>query len=36
MNTAARMATVAAGMVGKRLMYSKLIADNRLSSGARS
>ena len=35
-DTAAQMATVAAGMVGKRLMYSQLITDNGLSSGARS
>lgn len=36
MNTAAQMAAVAAGLVGKRLMYKNLIADNGLSSGARS
>ena len=36
MNTAAQMATVAAGMVGKRLMYSQLVANNGLASGARS
>ena len=36
MNTAAQMAAVAGGLIGKRLMYSKLIADNGLSSGARS
>ena len=36
MDTAAQMAAVAAGMVGKRLMYKNLIADNGLSSGARS
>ena len=35
-NTAAQMAAVAAGLVGKRLMYKQLIADNSLSSGARS
>ena len=29
------MAAVAAGMVGKRLMYRDLIADNGLASGAR-
>ena len=27
---------VAAGLVGKRLMYRDLVADNGLSSGARS
>ena len=36
MNTAAQMAAVAAGLIGKRLMYKSLIADNGLSSGARS
>ena len=35
-DTAAQMATVAAGMLSKRLMYSQLIADNGLSSGAGS
>ena len=35
-NTAAQMAAVAAGLVGKRLMYKQLTADNGLSSGARS
>ena len=34
--TAAQMAAVAAGLVGKRLMYKQLTADNGLSSGARS
>ena len=36
MNTAAQMAAVAGGLIGKRLMYSQLIADNGLPSGARS
>ena len=36
MDTAAQMTTVAAGLVGRRLMYSQLIADNGLNSGARS
>ena len=36
MNTAAQMAAVAGGLIGKRLMYRHLIADNGLSSGARS
>ena len=36
MNTAAQMAAVAAALIGKRLMYRELIADNGLSSGARS
>ena len=35
MNTAAQMAAVAAGLIGKRLMYRELIADNGLPSGAR-
>ena len=35
-DTIAQMASVVAGMVGKRLMYRDLIADNGLSSGARS
>ena len=35
-DTLAQMAAVAAGLVGRRLMYSQLIADNGLSSGARS
>ena len=30
------MCHVAAGLVGKRLMYRQLIADNGLPSGARS
>ena len=36
MNTAAQMAAVAAALIGKRLMYRELIADNGLPSGARS
>ena len=36
MDTAAQMTEVAAGLVGKRLMYRELIAPNGLSSGARS
>ena len=36
MDTAAQMAAVAGGLIGKRLMYRSLIADNGLSSGARS
>ena len=36
MNTAAQMAAVAGGLIGKRLMYRQLIADNGLPSGARS
>ena len=35
-DTAAQMAAVAAGLVGRRLMYRDLTADNGLSSGARS
>ncbi len=35
-DTLAQMTTVAAGLVGKRLMYSALTADNGLPSGARS
>ena len=35
-DTIKQMADVAARMVGKRLMYSDLIVDNGLSSGARS
>ena len=34
-DTLAQMVVVAAGMVGKRLMYRDLIADNGLPSGAR-
>jgi len=34
-DTLDQMASVVAGMVGKRLMYRDLIADNGLSSGAR-
>ena len=30
------MRNVVAGLIGRRLMYSNLIADNGLSSGARS
>ena len=36
LDTAAQMAVVTAGLIGKRLMYRDLIADNGLSSGARS
>ncbi len=35
-DTMDQMGSVAAGMVGKRLMYRDLIADNGLDSGARS
>ena len=35
-DTLAQMATVAAGLVGRRLMYRDLIAPNGLPSGARS
>lgn len=35
-DTLDQMASVVAGMVGKRLMYRDLIADNGLDSGARS
>lgn len=35
-DTLAQMATLAAGMAGKRLTYAALIADNGLASGARS
>ena len=35
-DTLAQMVVVAAGLVGKRLMYRDLVADNGLSSGARS
>ena len=35
-DTLAQMATVVAGLIGKRLMYRKLIEDNGLPSGARS
>ena len=35
-DTAAQMAAVTAGLVGRRLMYRDLTADNGLSSGARS
>ena len=30
------MVVVAVGLIGKRLMYRELVADNGLSSGARS
>ena len=36
LDIADQMATVAAGLVGKRLLYRQLIADNGLDSGARS
>lgn len=35
-NTVDQMAALAKGMVGKRLTYAALIADNGLDSGARS
>ena len=35
-DTVKQMQSVVAGMVGKRLMYRDLIADNGLESGARS
>ena len=35
-DTIAQMVAVAAGLIGKRLMYRQLIADNGLPSGARS
>ena len=34
-DTVDQMAAVATGLVGKRLMYRDLIADNGLASGAR-
>ena len=34
-DTLAQMTTVAAGLVGRRLMYRNLIAPNGLPSGAR-
>ena len=34
-DTLAQMASLAAGMAGKRLTYAALIADNGLPSGAR-
>ena len=34
-NTLAQMTAMAAGLMGRRLMYRQLIADNGLSSGAR-
>lgn len=36
LDTVDQMATVAVGLVGKRLMYRQPIADNGLDSGARS
>ncbi|MCY3658472.1 MAG: hypothetical protein OXG36_05540 [Caldilineaceae bacterium] len=36
LDTVDQMATVAVGLVGKRLMYRQLIADSGLDSGARS
>ena len=35
-NTLAQMVMIAAGLIGRRLMYADLIADNGLDSGARS
>ena len=35
LGTLAQMTALVAGLVGKRLMYTDLIADNGLSSGAR-
>ena len=35
-DTIAIMSHVAAGLIGKRLMYRHLIADNGLDSGARA
>jgi len=35
-DTLAQMTALVAGMVGKRLMYRDLVADNGLPSGARS
>jgi hypothetical protein len=35
-DTLARMTVLAAGLVGKRLMYRDLVADNGLASGARA
>ena len=34
-DTLAQMVTMTAGLIGRRLMYSQLIADNGLDSGAR-
>ena len=34
--TLSQMQAVVAGLVGRRLMYSQLIADNGLDSGART
>ena len=36
LDTAAQMTVTATGLIGKRLMYRDLIADNGLNSGARS
>ena len=36
LETLAQMTALVAGLVGKRLIYTDLIADNGLSSGARS
>ena len=36
LDTTAQMAVTATGLIGKRLMYRDLIADNGLNSGARS
>ena len=36
MSRSKRMASVAAGMVGKRLVYRGLVADDGLAGGARS
>jgi hypothetical protein len=36
LDTAAQMSALARGMVGKRLRYRDLVADNGLESGARS
>ena len=36
LGTLAQMAALVAGLVGKRLMYTDLTADNGLSAGARS
>ena len=35
-DTRAQMVTMAAGLIGRRLMYAHLIAANGLDSGARS
>ena len=36
LDTIAQMAAVAAGLIGKNLLYRELIAENGLDSGARS